>query len=88
MLHLFTDDRPWFRARKIGYGSGLPIAWQGWVLLGSYIAAVAGIAGWLANQEGQGRIAFYVLPALVPAAFMLIARHKTEGGWRWRKGGK
>lgn len=26
MLHLFLDDRPWFRAKRRGYGTGLPIA--------------------------------------------------------------
>ena len=29
MLHLIFDNRPWFRARRRGYGTGLPIAWQG-----------------------------------------------------------
>src|SRR3546814_6692541 len=33
MLHIFLDERPWFRAKRHGYGAGLPIAWQGWVML-------------------------------------------------------
>src|SRR3546814_16802549 len=32
MLHLFLDERPWFSAKRHGYGTGLPLAWQGWVL--------------------------------------------------------
>ena len=38
MLHLFLDNRPWFRPKSRGYGTGLPIAWQGWVLMAAHIA--------------------------------------------------
>jgi hypothetical protein len=27
----------WFPVKKYGYGWGLPVAWQGWVVLASYI---------------------------------------------------
>jgi hypothetical protein len=87
MLHLFMNDRPWFRAKQTGFGTGLPMAWQGWVLVASYIGAMSGLAGLFANRGGS-EIVFYVLLLLVTAVFMLIARRKTEGGWRWRNGGK
>jgi membrane-anchored protein YejM (alkaline phosphatase superfamily) len=37
---------PWFRARRFGYGAGLPIRWQGWAVLASYLALVLG-SRWL-----------------------------------------
>ena len=29
-----SDDPEWFAAKRYGYGSGLPIAWQGWAVIG------------------------------------------------------
>lgn len=79
MLHLFIDDRPWFRAKSRGYGTGLPIAWQGWLLLGLHIALIAGLAVLLQGRPVIMTIAI-ILAAVVP---MPIYRSRTEGGWRW-----
>ena len=32
----------WFAPKRYGYGSGAPIAWQGWLVLGAYLAVVVG----------------------------------------------
>jgi len=77
------DQRPeWFAPKRYGYGAGFPISWQGWLLLGGYIAIV--VAGgmllegsWLA----QGAI---VIPAT--AVLLLVIARTTRGGWRWRWG--
>ena len=47
MLHLFMGKEPWFRAKNYGFGAGLPIRWQGWALLATYLLAATGI---LANR--------------------------------------
>ena len=80
MLHLLLDDRPWFRPKSRGYGTGLPIAWQGWVMLAMHIALITGIAVLLQGRPAMMTIAV-VLAALAP---MPLYRAKTEGGWRWR----
>ncbi len=33
------QHRYWFRSKRYGYGYGLPIAWQGWVVLLLWAAA-------------------------------------------------
>ena len=35
-----TDTREWFAPKRFGYGAGWPIAWQGWALVGGYLALV------------------------------------------------
>ncbi|SBV34306.1 conserved protein of unknown function [uncultured Sphingopyxis sp.] len=80
MLHLFMRQGPWFRAKWHGYGTGLPVAWQGWVLLALHIALIAGLAVLLRERPVVMVIAV-VLAALAP---MPIYRARTEGGWRWR----
>ena len=70
----------WFAPKRVGLGSGLPIAWQGWVLTIGMIAIVTG-AGILFGE--QPLILFSIIVP-VTAIFMLIAAKTTRGGWRWR----
>ena len=83
MFWLFHDDKPWFAAKRFGLGAGLPIAWQGWVLLSMHVALIFGI---IALFRGREEI---LLPLILVAAFlpMPIYAAKTRGGWRWRWGG-
>lgn len=84
MLHKFFEPGYWFSPKKLGYGAGFPIAWQGWVLLISYIAVLLG-AGLLLESGGQiGLAAFIAITVIVTIPFLLIARRRTEGGWKWR----
>ena len=84
MLHLLLDKRPWFRAKTHGYGTGLPIAWQGWVLLVMHIALIFGLVMLLRDQPVVLAITT-LLAAFVP---LPLYRARTEGGWRWNRGGR
>jgi hypothetical protein len=80
--------KPWFAPKRYGYGAGMPIAWQGWMVMLGFIAAVI--------------LVVTVTPLLLPTALAAvmticanivlialvagIARAKTAGGWRWRWG--
>lgn len=76
-------DRPeWFAPKRYGYGAGLPIAWQGWTVLGVFMAIVTG-AGLLLKDK-PGLAATIVFPAL--AGLLIITARTTRGGWRWRWG--
>lgn len=82
MLHVLFDRRPWFRAKSHGYGAGLPIAWQGWLMLGMHLALMVGAAVLLLDQPILMTIAtFFCAFAPLP-----LYRARTEGGWRWRWG--
>ena len=36
-----SDDGPeWFAPKRYGYGSGLPISWQGWAITIAFVAIV------------------------------------------------
>jgi hypothetical protein len=84
MLHKFFEPGYWFAPKKLGYGAGLPIAWQGWALLISYMAVLLG-AGLLLESGGQiGLAAFIAITVIVTILLLLIARRRTEGGWKWR----
>jgi hypothetical protein len=83
MMHLFMDKGPWFRAKRFGYGAGLPFKWQGWVLLAVHVSLITGLAYAFGDRP------MLMLPLVLIAAFapMPIYAARTEGGWKWRNGG-
>ncbi len=76
------DDDAWFAAKRYGYGSGLPIAWQGWAILLGYVALI-GAAALLIRYSW---IAYAGIVAAATLAFIAVCAQKTRGGWRWRWG--
>ena len=81
---MMNDGPEWFAPKRYGYGSGLPIAWQGWVITIGFMAIAIGAAIAFATQP------LILLSILVPAttALLVITARTTRGGWRWRWGEK
>ncbi len=81
-----SPDGAWFTAKRYGYGAGLPIAWQGWLLLAGYLAVLSGLL-WLpylhGNRPTPGTV---LLIGVLTAGFLELARRRTRGGWKWRWG--
>ena len=70
--------RYWFRAKRYGWGWGLPATWEGWVVFGGYLATI-GLAVVLLEEE-------QVILVLVPASAALVAICAWKGEparWRW-----
>lgn len=78
-----SRSAPWFAPKRFGYGAGLPIAWQGWVLLALYLGVMIGGALLLATTSP---LAFFGIATVATVLVVLIAARKTRGGWRWRGG--
>jgi prolipoprotein diacylglyceryltransferase len=77
-----SDGPEWFAPKRYGYGSGLPISWQGWALTIGFVAAAILLSTRFAHRPIQ------LIAALAPLviAFMVICARTTRGGWRWRWG--
>lgn len=84
MLNLFLEKGPWFRAKRIGYGAGLPFKWQGWVTLAVYLLAMTGLALLVDNDEAIPTILTVAFMLVLTGIFLVIVRNHTEGGWKWR----
>ena len=75
-----TGSPYWFRARRYGWGWGLPLTWQGWCVIGGYLAVVLvplffGTAG---------AIATLVAAAVATPILLWICYRKGEPPkWRW-----
>ncbi len=76
------DDRAWFAPKAYGYGSGPPIAWQGWVMMLAHVAVIlAGLP--LAGRGPFAYVAYALVMGLIP---LPLYAAKTRGGWKWRWG--
>lgn len=73
-------EQAWFAAKRYGYGWGLPLRWQGWVVLACYVGGMI-LAMPLAIH---GQAWFFGAVAVLSTAFYLICRWKGEPArWRW-----
>ncbi|MFL6765241.1 MAG: hypothetical protein ACJ8FO_08620 [Sphingomicrobium sp.] len=77
-----SDSPEWFAPKRYGYGSGMPISWQGWALTIGFTAIAILLATQFRHRPPQ------LVAALTPLVivFLLICARTTRGGWRWRWG--
>jgi hypothetical protein len=83
----------WFVPKSHGYGA-TPANWKGWAATFGFIAVLAGLSllalGWQpdpATGPDTTRIVVWALAVVaLTAAFVALARAKTDGQWRWRWG--
>jgi hypothetical protein len=79
------QDTPqyWFPVKRYGWGWGLPVRWQGWVVLALYFASIyVGIRYFRPRDDVGG-----LLLVLAIATVVLIAVCAWKGekplAWRW-----
>ena len=75
-----SDDPEWFAPKRYGYGTGMPISWQGWAMTIGYLLMVAGLAFALARRP----LVLIVAIILPTVAFLVLSAKTTRGGWRCR----
>jgi hypothetical protein len=77
-----NDGPEWFAPKRYGYGTGLPITWQGWAVMLGYTIVLIAAAALFRHQPVR------LIAALAPVtiAFLVICARTTRGGWRWRWG--
>ena len=75
----------WFAAKRYGWGWGPPSAWQGWVVLLTYLALVLGGIPFVQASKGS---VVYVAYALLLTVVLIAICWLTGEPPRWRWGGR
>jgi hypothetical protein len=79
-----NPENYWFRAKRYGWGWGLPLTWQGWIVLIAYIGFV--VAGTYIFPPEENKAVFIVVVILLSLIFIAICWIKGEPTrWRWGK---
>lgn len=73
------EKQYWFPAKQFGWGWGFPTAWQGWLVLGLYIAAVLA----LASTRPDDRTLYTWLVPLTAIVFIICFLKGEPPRWRW-----
>ncbi len=74
--------RYWFAAKRYGWGWGLPLTWQGWVVYTIWFAVFLGIAPFLGF--GVHRLRHVAVVVAMVAILIAICSWKGEPPrWRW-----
>ena len=77
--------KPWFRAKRFGWGWSWPLTWQGWLVLGTYCALVILSAALVpARQDSVTAGACVVL--LTAILIAICWRTGEAPRWRWGDG--
>ena len=77
-----SDGPEWFAPKRYGFGTSLPISWQGWLITILFAALVVA-----ASMKWSDRPAFCVA-VVAPLSIILVVSSAwtTRGGWKWRWG--
>jgi hypothetical protein len=74
----------WFPAKRYGWGWGLPLTWQGWVVLVVYLVAVP--VGYLLFPPHQQTVGFLIYVNAITLIFVFVCWLTGEPPrWRWGK---
>lgn len=75
-------QRYWFRAKRYGWGWGLPCAWQGWVVLAAFVVLVTLAARFVLPRFGA--VAFCITCMLLVLGLVCVTWLTGEAPrWRW-----
>jgi hypothetical protein len=60
--------RYWFAAKRTGWGWGLPLTWEGWVIYAVWFVAIIIIVPYLHVPEHPVRALFMMIAMIIPLA--------------------
>jgi hypothetical protein len=74
--------RYWFRAKRYGWGWGLPLTWEGWVVFGLWLGIVAAAIPVLHLFRHAGEEFFFIAGMVL--VLVGVCYWKGEPArWRW-----
>jgi hypothetical protein len=82
------SDRPafWFPVKRYGWGWGLPVRWQGWVVFALYAALLyGGIYYFFQPRRDAVGLFAYVLVLTAVLVTIVAVKGERPVGWRWGK---
>ncbi len=80
-----TKPTYWFPAKRHGWGWGLPMTWQGWLVLASYMGLM--LAAIVMLPPTRNAPDFLGIVVILTVCFLAICWAKGEPP-RWRWGGR
>lgn len=81
-----ADEPPyWFPAKTYGWGWGLPVRWQGWLVLGAYLTLVLAGIGYFESRGNRSSLWAYLVVLTVVLIVIVALKGERPLRWRWGK---
>jgi len=75
-----NTPRYWFRAKRFGWGWGLPLTWEGWVVYAAWFAVVLSVAPSLRRPEHRVAHALFVIGMIAVLIAVCYWKGEPPGG--------
>jgi hypothetical protein len=76
------QNKYWFPAKRYGWGWGVPVTWQGWLVLILFFALV--LLGAFVFLPARGPLPFLLYTTVLCVVLILVCWAKGEPPrWRW-----
>jgi len=75
----------WFPAKTYGFGWGLPVRWQGWLVLLVYAVLVSLGIVYLRARRDVVAFLLYVVGITMLLIVVIVAKGERPVAWRWGK---
>lgn len=88
-MRMLDPGDPWFTPKSHGYGA-TPKNWKGWAATLGFVALMVLVSMLVMGQRGGAapsvlQMGLWIISLVaLTAAFVWLARRKTDGEWRWR----
>lgn len=77
-----TAPKFWFAAKRYGWGWGLPLTWQGWVIYGVWFAILLALISSFHGREHVG-VHIATIVGMVVALTVICYLKGEPPRWRW-----
>lgn len=74
-----NEKRAWFAPKRAGFGTGLPITWEGWLLTLLFLGGNVTSAIFLGPRYPLATLAILTVSSVT---MLLVLPGRTRGGWR------
>jgi hypothetical protein len=78
------DPKYWFPAKRYGWGWGLPLTWQGWVVVAAFLGLLAADVFLIRLRERPVTFIVYVFVLVAVLTFVCWLKGEPSR-WRWGK---
>ena len=73
----------WFPVKRYGWGWGLPVSWQGWVVFASYLALLFGGIYYFLPQRNALGLFGYISGLTAILVVIVAVKGERPVAWRW-----
>jgi hypothetical protein len=73
----------WFPVKRYGWGWGLPVRWQGWVVFALYALLLYAGIYYLEPRRDIVGLLIYLAALTALLVVVVVAKGERPVGWRW-----